>query len=31
MTDITTDKRFKDYPQFTKRIPLSIPHMKGDL
>lgn len=30
MTDITTDNRFKDLAQFTKRIPLAIPHMHGD-
>ena len=30
MIDITKDKRFKDFPQFTKRIPLAIPHMHGD-
>ena len=30
MLDITTDNRFKDYPQFTTRIPLAIPHMHGD-
>ncbi len=28
--NITTDKRFKDFPQFTNRIPLAIPHMHGD-
>jgi dTDP-4-amino-4,6-dideoxygalactose transaminase len=30
MIDITSDKRFKDFPQFTERIPLAIPHMHGD-
>ena len=30
MINFTTDKRFKDFPQFTKRIPLAIPHMHGD-
>ena len=30
MIDITKDKRFKDFPQFTNRIPLAIPHMHGD-